>query len=126
VPETVTPHKKVFFAFPDLRATPIFSIKEKKMFLLVSALLRAGGGASLPARARRNEYKEMSRHIAEELDKIDCDILAIHDPQLLWAGHLAHLTKHKIYFSSREIFLFFEPKDKNVLEFTFLSCIGLV
>ena len=99
----------------------------KRFFEITNKIHNALQGAPVKISGREwAEYKEISRRIAEELEKIDCDILAINDSQLLLAGHLAHLTKHKIYFSSREIFLFFEPKDKNVLEFTFLSCIGLV
>lgn len=44
-------------------------------------------------------YTDVNREIAKELEKIDCDVLVIHDPQPLLAGTLAHSNKHKIYFS---------------------------
>ena len=45
------------------------------------------------------EYERISKLIAGELDKIDCDVLVINDPQPLLAGCRSHLNKHKIYFS---------------------------
>ncbi|MDE2001184.1 MAG: glycosyltransferase [Patescibacteria group bacterium] len=44
-------------------------------------------------------YRDVNRSIADDLEKIDCDILVIHDPQPLLAGALAHRDKHKIFFS---------------------------
>ena len=45
------------------------------------------------------KYERKSKLIAGELDKIDCDVLAINDPQPLLAGCLSRLNKRKIYFS---------------------------
>ncbi|MBU6142284.1 glycosyltransferase [Patescibacteria group bacterium] len=44
-------------------------------------------------------YADVNRAIAKDLEKIDCDVLVIHDPQPLLAGTLAHRDKHKIFFS---------------------------
>ncbi|MDP2668301.1 MAG: glycosyltransferase [bacterium] len=45
------------------------------------------------------EYEKTSRLLAIELDKIDCDVLVINDPQPILAGCYSHVNKHKIYFS---------------------------
>jgi len=61
------------------------------------------------------KYKRVSRRVAAELDKIDCDILAVNDPQLLLAGHYARLNKHKIYFSHIDTSSVFKPVWKKLL-----------
>jgi len=61
------------------------------------------------------EYERVSRRVAAELDKIDCDILAVNDPQLLLAGHYARLNKHKIYFSHIDTSSVFKPVWKKLL-----------
>ncbi len=45
------------------------------------------------------EYDRVSRRIASELDTIDCDVLALNDPQVLLAGYLMKKKQSKIYFS---------------------------
>jgi len=74
--------------------------RAKKFFKITNKIHNALQGAAIKINNREwNEYERISKCIAAELDKIDCDILALHDPQVLLAGYYAHLNKHKIYFS---------------------------
>ena len=87
----------------------------KRFFEITNKIHTALQGAPVKISGREwAEYKEISRRIAEELEKIDCDILAINDSQLLLAGHLAHLTKHKIYFSHIDTSSVFKPVWKKL------------
>ena len=88
----------------------------KRFFETTNKIHNALQGAPVKISGREwDEYKEISRRIAEELEKIDCDILAINDSQLLLAGYLAHLTKHKIYFSHIDTSSVFKPVWKKLL-----------
>ncbi|QQG42510.1 MAG: glycosyltransferase [Candidatus Giovannonibacteria bacterium] len=60
------------------------------------------------------EYERTSKLIAGELDKIDCDVLVINDPQPLLAGCRSHLNKHKIYFSHIDTSAVFGPVWKKL------------
>src|SRR3989338_10231230 len=95
-----------YFVSPDI---------DKRFFEITNKIHNALQGAPVKISGREcDEYKEISRRIAEELEKIDCDILAINDYQLLWAGHLAHLIKQKIYFSHIDTSLVFKPVWKKL------------
>jgi len=61
------------------------------------------------------EYEETNKLIAVELDKIDCDILAINDPQPLLAGCYSRCSKHKIYFSHIDTSAVFKPVWEKLL-----------
>jgi trehalose synthase len=88
----------------------------KRFFEITNKIHNALQGAPVKISGREwDEYKEISKRIAGELEKIDCDVLAINDPQLLLAGHLAHLTKHKIYFSHIDTSSVFKPVWKKLL-----------
>lgn len=62
-------------------------------------------------------YKKINLKIAEELEKIDCDVLVIHDPQPLLAGYYAHRDKHKIYFSHIDTSSAHKPFWKKFLKY---------
>lgn len=69
-------------------------------FSIINKIHDAMQGAALKISSIEwKAYEQASKLIAEELDKIDCDVLVINDPQPLLAGCLSHLNKHKIYFS---------------------------
>src|SRR3989344_9604281 len=44
-------------------------------------------------------YEKLSKEIAQELDKIDCDVLIINDFQLLLAGSYCKNHKNKVFFN---------------------------
>lgn len=72
----------------------------KSFFSVTNKLHDAMQGAAVKiSGAEWKEYERTSKHIAAELDKIDCDILAINDPQPLLAGCCSHLNKRRIYFN---------------------------
>ena len=88
----------------------------KKFFEITNKIHNALQGAPVKISGREwTEYKQVSRRIAVELDKIDCDVLAVNDPQLLLAGHYAHLNKHKIYFSHIDTSSVFKPVWKKLI-----------
>lgn len=60
-------------------------------------------------------YERTNKFLATELDKIDCDILAINDPQPLLAGCYSQLGKHKIYFSHIDTSAVFKPVWRKLL-----------
>jgi len=62
-------------------------------------------------------YERTSKLLVAELDKIDCDILAINDPQPLLAGYYSHFGKHKIYFSHIDTSAVFKPVWKKLLPY---------
>lgn len=87
----------------------------KTFFEVTNKIHNALQGA--PIRIRRREwmlYERISKRIAVEMDAIDCDILAVNDPQLLWAGQYAHINKHKIYFSHIDTSSVFKPVWKKL------------
>ncbi|MDZ4286159.1 MAG: glycosyltransferase [Candidatus Sungbacteria bacterium] len=84
-----------------------FSITNKIHDAMQGAAIKIGG-------KEWKEYERMSKLIAGELDKIDCDILVIHDPQPLLAGCRSHLNKHKIYFSHIDTSATFKPVWKKL------------
>ena len=87
----------------------------KKFFEITNKIHNALQGAPVKISGREwAEYTQVSRYIAVELDKIDCDVLAINDPQLLLAGHYAHLNKHKIYFSHIDTSSVFKPVWRKI------------
>ena len=45
------------------------------------------------------EYERVSKLVAKDIDAIDCDVLAVNDPQVLLAGVLAVTKPNKIFFS---------------------------
>lgn len=96
-----------YFINPDVGKN-FFEITNKIHNALQGALVKISGQEWV-------EYERVSKFIAAELDKIDCDILAINDPQLLLAGHYAHLNKHKIYFSHIDTSSVFKPAWKKLL-----------
>lgn len=88
---------------------------DKNFFEITNKIHNALQGA--PVRINNREwadYEQVSRRIAAEMDKIDCDVLAINDPQILLAGHYAHLNKHKIYFSHIDTSSVFKPVWKKL------------
>ncbi len=88
----------------------------KKFFEITNKIHNALQGAPVKINGQEwAEYERVGRLIASELDKIDCDVLATNDPQPLLAGHYAHLTKHKIYFSHIDTSSVFEPVWKKFL-----------
>src|SRR3989344_113412 len=96
-----------YFINPDVR---------KKFFEITNKIHNALQGAPVKITGREwAEYEQVSRRIAAELDKIDCDILAVNDPQLLLAGYYAHSNKHKIYFSHIDTSSVFKPAWKKLL-----------
>lgn len=54
-------------------------------------------------------YKTVSRQLADELAELKCDVLAVNDPQLLFAGYGVQLQAHKIYFSHIDTSSVFPP-----------------
>jgi len=88
----------------------------KKFFEITNKIHNALQGAPVKINNREwAEYERTSKHVAAELDKIDCDVLAVNDPQILLAGHYAHLNKHKIYFSHIDTSSVFKPVWKKLL-----------
>ncbi len=88
----------------------------KNFFKITNKIHNALQGA--PVKINRREwadYERASRRIAADIEKIDCDILAVNDPQILLAGHYAHLNKHKIYFSHIDTSSVFKPVWKKLL-----------
>ena len=86
----------------------------KNFFEVTNKIHNALQGAPVKISGREwTAYELVSRRVAAELDKIDCDVLAVNDPQLLLAGHYAHLSKHKIYFSHIDTSSVFKPVWKN-------------
>ena len=86
----------------------------KRFFEITNKIHNALQGAPIKISGREwIEYERVSKRVAAELDKIDCDVLAVNDPQLLLAGHYAHLSKHKIYFSHIDTSSVFKPVWKN-------------
>lgn len=88
----------------------------KKFFEITNKIHNALQGAPVKINGLEwTEYERVSRLIAVELDKIDCDVMALNDPQLLLAGHYAHLNKYKIYFSHIDTSSVFKPVWKKLL-----------
>jgi len=88
----------------------------KKFFEITNKIHNALQGAPVKINGREwAEYEQVSKHIATDIEKIDCDVLAINDPQPLLAGHYAHLNKHKIYFSHIDTSAVFKPVWKKFL-----------
>ena len=88
----------------------------EKFFKITNKIHNALQGAPVKINNREwADYKQVSRRIAAELDKIDCDVLAVNDPQILLAGHYAHLNKHKIYFSHIDTSSVFKPVWKKLV-----------
>ena len=88
----------------------------KKFFKVTNKIHDALQGAQIKIDNEEwSEYERVSKGIANELDKIDCDVLAINAPQLLFAGHHAHFNKHKIYFSHIDTSSVFKPVWKKLL-----------
>lgn len=72
----------------------------RDFFSVTNKIHDAMQGAAVKISGREwREYERLSRRLAAELDKIDCDILAVNDPQPLLAGCSAHTNKPKVYFS---------------------------
>lgn len=72
----------------------------KKFFEITNKFHNALQGA--PTRisaAEWKEYERVNKAVAEELEKIDCDVLVVNDPQPLAAGAAAKRNKHNIYIS---------------------------
>jgi len=88
----------------------------KEFFEITNKIHNALQGASVKISGQEwNEYERVSKCIAAELDKIDCDVLAVNDPQVLLAGHYARLHKQKIYFSHIDTSSVFKPVWKKLL-----------
>lgn len=88
----------------------------KKFFAITNKIHDALQGAPVKITGREwAEYDRTSKLLATELDKIDCDILAINDPQPLLAGYYSHMGKHKIYFSHIDTSAVFKPVWKKLL-----------
>ena len=88
----------------------------KNFFEITNKIHNALQGAPVKITNREwADYELVSRRIAAELDKIDCDVLAINDPQILLAGHYARLNKHKVYFSHIDTSSVFKPIWKKLL-----------
>lgn len=88
----------------------------KNFFTITNKIHDALQGAPIKITGREWVlYKRTSKLLAAELDKIDCDILAINDPQPMLAGCYSHLGKHKIYFSHIDTSAVFKPVWKKLL-----------
>ncbi|MDP3948812.1 MAG: glycosyltransferase [bacterium] len=88
----------------------------KNFFEITNKIHNALQGAQVKISGQEwTEYERVSRRVAAELDKIDCDVLAVNDPQVLLAGHYAHLNKYKIYFSHIDTSSVFKPVWKKLL-----------
>jgi len=88
----------------------------KNFFEITNKIHNALQGAQVKISGQEwTEYERVSRRVAAELDKIDCDVLAVNDPQILLAGHYAHLNKYKIYFSHIDTSSVFKPVWKKLL-----------
>lgn len=61
------------------------------------------------------EYEKINKLIAGGLDRIDCDVLVINDPQPLGAGVFSHSNKHKIYISHIDTSSAFKPVWRKIL-----------
>lgn len=87
----------------------------KKFFEITNKIHNALQGAPVKINGLDwDEYERTSRAIAAGLDKIDCDILVMHDPQVLLAGHYAYINKHKVYFSHIDTSSVFKPVWKKL------------
>lgn len=88
----------------------------KNFFAVTNKIHNALQGASVKISAQEwAAYEQTSKLLAAELDKIDCDILAIHDPQLLLAGCSMQQGKNRIYFSHIDTSAVFKPTWKKLL-----------
>lgn len=88
---------------------------DKNFFAITNKIHDTLQGAPVKITGREwAEYERTSKLLAAELDKIDCDILAINDPQPLLAGYYSHLGKHKIYFSHIDTSAVFKPVWKKL------------
>ncbi|MBI2063798.1 MAG: glycosyltransferase [Candidatus Yanofskybacteria bacterium] len=88
----------------------------KRFFTITNKLHNSLQGSPVKLTEREwNEYEKVNKRIAGNLEMIDCDILAINDPQPLGAGVFAHLNKHKIYISHIDTSSAFKPVWRKVL-----------
>lgn len=87
----------------------------KKFFSITNKIHDGMQGAGIKiSNEEWKEYERVSNLIAQELDKIDCDVLVINDPQPLLAGCYSHDGKRKIYFSHIDTSAFSEPVWKKL------------
>lgn len=90
----------------------------KNFFAITNKIHNALQGAPVKITGQEwVEYNRISKLIAAELDKIDCDILAVNDPQPLFAGYYSHIGKHKIYFSHIDTSAVFKLVWKRLLPY---------
>lgn len=88
----------------------------KKFFAITNKLHNSLQGS--PVKLTKQEwakYEKINRLIAADLDRIDCDVLVINDPQPLSAGVFSYLNKHKIYISHIDTSSAFEPVWRKIL-----------
>lgn len=82
----------------------------KSFFEITNKIHNALQGATITiTNDEWSEYERVSKLIAADLEKIDCDILAINDPQVLLGGYYSHRNKNKIYFSHIDTSTVFKP-----------------
>lgn len=73
---------------------------EQSFFKITNAIHDALQGAPIAFETEAwAEYERVNDAIARELAEIECNLLAINDPQPLLAGARASTSAHKIYFS---------------------------
>jgi trehalose synthase len=72
----------------------------EKFFAVTNKIHNALQGAPVHIGVREwAGYEKVEKRIASELDTIDCDVLALNDPQVLLAGYLMKKKQRKVYFS---------------------------
>jgi len=90
----------------------------KNFFVTTNKIHNALQGSPVKISAKEwSEYERVNKLIAAKLDKIDCDILVINDPQPLLAGFYSNQDKPKIYFSHIDTSVVFKPVWKKLLPF---------
>ncbi len=87
----------------------------KEFFTVTNKIHNALQGAAVKITSPEwAEYQRVNKQIADDLDKIDCDVLVINDPQPLLAGSYSHPGKAKIYFSHIDTSAAFMPVWKKI------------
>ncbi len=89
---------------------------DKKFFDITNKIHNALQGA--PVKISNKdwvEYQRVNKLLAAEIEKIDCDIIVINDPQPLFAGTYLGFEKKKIFFCHIDTSAAFKPVWEKIL-----------